>query len=246
MIFSTNFGAGHFPALTSATVRDTTPTASAATIALFFSSSFPFVSSFPSSSFASFFVFGSLVSLSDILINKNPRPGILTGLSLRPFGATPFASGVAGSLGRSISVASLVALFSRMNEHVTTNPAHPSPCVMAVGAVYSNRSRDSSASAPSSPPPPEGTSKVLRRLAPRSVPSSARGALRRISCSASRRSASRASSSIVSCARKSAAVRFHLVASSQNRRRPVRTEVAFSNPRIWRRARHKPTSIAGG
>ena len=204
MIFSTNFGAGHFPALTSATVRDTTPTASAATIALFFSSS-PFVSSFPSSSFASFFAFGSLHSLSDILINKNPRPGILTGLSLRPFGATPLVSGVAGSLGRSISVASLVALFSRMNEHVTTNPTHPSPFVMAVGAVYSNRSRDSSASAPSSPPPPFA-SKVLRRLAPRSVPSSARGALRRISCSASRRSASRASSSIVSCARKSAAV----------------------------------------
>ena len=190
------------------------------------------------------------MSLSDILINKNPRPGILTGLSLRPFGATPFASGVAGSLGRSISVASLVALFSRMNEHVTTNPTHPSPFVMAVGAVYSNRSRDSSASAPSSPPPPFA-SKVLRRLAPRSVPSSARGALRRISCSASRRSASRASSSIVSCAKW--AVRSTVVALLKKKKKkkkidedPFELKLTFSNPRIWKGARHKPTSIAGG
>jgi hypothetical protein len=35
------------------------------------------------------------------------------------------------------------------------------------------------------------------------------------------------------------------VIETDNRRRPVR-KVAFSNPRIWKGARHKPTSIAGG
>ena len=110
--------------------------------------------------------------------------------------AAPNASGVVGSLGLSISVASLVALFSRWNEHVTTNPTHPSPRTIASGAAYSYRSRDSSASPPVAPSP-SCASKVLRRLARRSVPSSSRGALRRISISASRLSASSASSSIV-------------------------------------------------
>ena len=27
---------------------------------------------------------------------------------------------------------------------------------------------------------------------------------------------------------------------------PFEMKLAFSNPQIWRRARHKPTSIAGG
>jgi hypothetical protein len=46
-------------------------------------------------------------------------------------------------------------------------------------------------------------------------------------------------------------VRFHLVAllkkkKKKKREDPFELKLTFSNPRIWRRARHKPTSIAGG
>ena len=230
--------------MTSATVRVTTPTASAATIALV-----PSSSSFGSPGCGSSRPFASDASgfgLSDILTRMNPRPGILTGLSLRPL--------VVGSLGLSISVASLVALFSRWNEHVTTNPTHPSPRTIASGAAYSYRSRDSSASPPVAPspssPPPSCASKVLRRLARRSVPSSSRGALRRISISASRLSASSASSSIVALSPDEKCVAALGVSDLSNREhappRPVQTRTRDKKSRSGDDRRTQPRSVAGG